>query len=158
MDRIYGPYRQLGHGHDGPRQVDSVKAGEGLAVVDPADFQFAVEAAIAESALASAQNEKTRSGGYPQVHRSVLQPSTVVTDLWQTSQISGLRILALRIRRHTPRLLKAARASGWAHLKCSRSFGSSTATCFRGGSSNSSQFCDIGQSNIKEPRGRRHQI
>ncbi len=109
MDRICGPYRQLGH--DGPRQVDSVKAGEGLAVVDPADFQFAVDAAIAESALASAQNEETRSGGYTQMHRSVLQPSTVVTDLWQTSQISGLRILALRIRRHTPRLLKAARES-----------------------------------------------
>ena len=28
----------------------------------------------------------------------VLQPSAVVTDLWQTSQISGLRILALRVR------------------------------------------------------------
>src|SRR3989442_1279532 len=69
----------------------------------------------------------------------VLQPSAVVTDLWQTSQISGLRILALRIRRHTPRLLKAAGASRCWHLECAYSFGSSTATCFRVGSSNSSR-------------------
>ncbi len=117
--------------HVGPREADSVNAGEVIAVVDPADFQCAVEAAIAESALARAQNEQTRSGGYPQVHRRVLQPSAVVTDLWQTSQISGLRILALRIRRHTPRLLKSAGASRCGHLECFCSFGSSTATCFR---------------------------
>src|SRR6266436_6928973 len=30
--------------------------------------------------------------------KPVLQPSTVVTDLWRTSQISGLRILASRIQ------------------------------------------------------------
>src|SRR5258708_4666292 len=42
----------------GPREGDLVKAGEVLAVIDPADFQFAVEAAIAQSALARAQNEK----------------------------------------------------------------------------------------------------
>src|SRR5260370_39955190 len=106
--------------HLGPREGDSVKAGEVLAVVDPADFQFAVEAAIAGSALARAQN----------VHRRVPQPSAVVTDLWQTSQISGLRILALRIRRHTPRLLKSAGASRCGHLEYFCSFGSSTAICF----------------------------
>jgi hypothetical protein len=93
----------------------------------------------------SAQNEKTRSGGYPQVHRRILQPSTEVTELWQPSQISGLRILALRIRHRTPRLLKAAGASRCGHPKCSCFFGSSTATCFRAGSTNSSQFCDAGQ-------------
>ena len=90
----------------------------------------------------------------------------LVTDLWQTSQISGLQILALRIRRHTPRLLKAAAASRCGHLKCSCSFGSSTATCFRAGSTNSSQFCDTGQfgtsrsreviATKSDCRGRRH--
>src|ERR1700680_1181471 len=42
----------------GPREGDFVKAGEVLAVIDPQDYQFAVEAAIAQSALARAQNEK----------------------------------------------------------------------------------------------------
>src|SRR5216683_5877016 len=41
-----------------PREGDFVKAGEVLAVIDPADYQFAVEAAVAQSALARAQNEK----------------------------------------------------------------------------------------------------
>ena len=117
-----------------------------VVAVDPADFRFAMEAAIAKSALACAQNKKTRRGGYPQVHRRVLQPSRVVTDLWQTSQFSGLRILALRSGRHTPRPLKSGDASRWGHLEFSCSFGSSTATCFHGGSSNSSQSVDIGQS------------
>src|SRR6266478_4545162 len=76
----------------------------------------------------------------------VLQPSAEVTDLWQASQISGPECLVLRIRRRTPRLLKAAGASRCGHLKCSCSFGSSTATSFRAGSSNSSQFCGTGQS------------
>src|SRR5260370_41375643 len=48
----------------------------------------------------------------------VLQPAAVVTDLWQASQISGLRILALRIRRHTPRLLRAAGTGRCGHLNC----------------------------------------
>src|SRR5713226_2675449 len=37
----------------GPREGDFVKAGELLAVVDPADYQFAVEAAVAQSATAA---------------------------------------------------------------------------------------------------------
>src|SRR5713226_5322136 len=36
-----------------PREGDFVKAGELLAVVDPADYQFAVEAAVAQSATAA---------------------------------------------------------------------------------------------------------
>src|SRR3984893_4889671 len=42
----------------GPRESDFVKAGEVLAVIDPADYQFAVEATVAQSALARAQSEK----------------------------------------------------------------------------------------------------
>ena len=42
----------------GPREGDFVKAGEVLAVVDPADYQFALDAAVAQSALSRAQNEK----------------------------------------------------------------------------------------------------
>jgi multidrug efflux pump subunit AcrA (membrane-fusion protein) len=42
----------------GPREGDFVKAGEVLAIIDPADYQFAVEAAIAQSALVRAQNDK----------------------------------------------------------------------------------------------------
>jgi multidrug efflux pump subunit AcrA (membrane-fusion protein) len=51
----------------GPREGDFVKAGEVLAVIDPADFQFAVEAAIAQSALARAQNEKASVSARPEV-------------------------------------------------------------------------------------------
>src|SRR5207302_2258131 len=51
----------------GPREGDFVKAGEMLAVVDPADYQFAVEAAIAQSALARAQNEKASVSARPEV-------------------------------------------------------------------------------------------
>src|SRR5882724_8312511 len=42
----------------GPREGDFVKAGDLLAVIDPTDYQFAVEAAVAQSALARAQYEK----------------------------------------------------------------------------------------------------
>src|SRR3984893_5805028 len=42
----------------GPRESDFVKAGEVLAVIDPSDYQFAVEEARAQSALARAQSEK----------------------------------------------------------------------------------------------------
>jgi RND family efflux transporter MFP subunit len=51
----------------GPREGDFVKAGEVLAVIDPADYQFAVEAAIAQSALARAQNEKASVSARPEV-------------------------------------------------------------------------------------------
>ena len=51
----------------GPREGDFVKAGEVLAVIDPADFQFAVEAAVAQSALARAQNEKVSVSARPEV-------------------------------------------------------------------------------------------
>jgi len=51
----------------GPREGDFVKAGEVLAVIDPADYQFAVEAAIAQSALARAQNEKALASARPEV-------------------------------------------------------------------------------------------
>jgi multidrug efflux pump subunit AcrA (membrane-fusion protein) len=51
----------------GPREGDFVKAGEVLAVVDPADYQFAVEAAIAQTAFASAQNEKASVSARPEV-------------------------------------------------------------------------------------------
>src|SRR6266851_1990593 len=51
----------------GPREGDFVKAGQVLAVIDPADYQFAVEAAIAQSALARAQNEKASVSARPEV-------------------------------------------------------------------------------------------
>jgi multidrug efflux pump subunit AcrA (membrane-fusion protein) len=51
----------------GPREGDFVKAGEVLAVVDPADYQFAVEAAIAQTALARAQDEKASVSARPEV-------------------------------------------------------------------------------------------
>jgi RND family efflux transporter MFP subunit len=51
----------------GPREGDFVKAGEVLAVIDPTDFQFAVEAAVAQSALARAQNEKASVSARPEV-------------------------------------------------------------------------------------------
>src|SRR5580700_6924200 len=51
----------------GPREGDLVKAGEVLAVIDPADYQFAVEAAIAQTALARAQYEKASVSARPEV-------------------------------------------------------------------------------------------
>src|SRR5713226_9009285 len=51
----------------GPREGDFVKAGEVLAVIDPADYQFAVEAAIAQTALARAQNQKASMSARPEV-------------------------------------------------------------------------------------------
>jgi multidrug efflux pump subunit AcrA (membrane-fusion protein) len=51
----------------GPREGDFVKAGEVLAVIDPADFQFAVDGAIAQTALARAQNEKASLSARPEV-------------------------------------------------------------------------------------------
>ena len=51
----------------GPREGDFVKAGEVLAVIDPADFQFAVEAGIAQRALAGAQNDKASVSARPEV-------------------------------------------------------------------------------------------
>src|ERR1700688_4215944 len=51
----------------GPREGDFVKAGEVLAVIDPADYQFAMEAAIAQTALARAQNEKASVSARPEV-------------------------------------------------------------------------------------------
>ena len=51
----------------GPREADFVKAGEVLAVIDPADYQFAVEAAIAKTALDRAQNEKASVSARPEV-------------------------------------------------------------------------------------------
>ncbi len=51
----------------GPREGDFVKAGELLAVIDPADYQFAVEAALAQSALARAQNDKASISARPEV-------------------------------------------------------------------------------------------
>ena len=50
-----------------PREGDFVRAGEVLAVIDPADYQFAVEAAIAQSALARAQSEKASVSARPEV-------------------------------------------------------------------------------------------
>src|SRR5258708_839410 len=51
----------------GPREGDFVKAGDVLAVIDPADYQFALEAAIAQTALARAQNEKASVSARPEV-------------------------------------------------------------------------------------------
>src|SRR5882762_3563204 len=51
----------------GPREGDSVKAGEVLAIIDPSDFQFAVEAAAAQTALARAQFEKASVSARPEV-------------------------------------------------------------------------------------------
>jgi multidrug efflux pump subunit AcrA (membrane-fusion protein) len=50
-----------------PREGDFVKAGELLAVIDPADYQFALEAAIAQSALARAQSEKASVSARPEI-------------------------------------------------------------------------------------------
>ncbi len=51
----------------GPREGDSVKAGQVLAVIDPTDFQFAVESAAAQTALARAQFEKASVSARPEV-------------------------------------------------------------------------------------------
>jgi RND family efflux transporter MFP subunit len=51
----------------GPREGDFVKAGEVLAVIDPADYQFAAEGAAAQSALARAQNEKAAVSARPEI-------------------------------------------------------------------------------------------
>ena len=51
----------------GPREGDFVKAGDVLAVIDPADYQFAVEAAIAQSALVRAQDQKASVSARPEV-------------------------------------------------------------------------------------------
>jgi RND family efflux transporter MFP subunit len=51
----------------GPREGDFVKAGEVLAVIDPADYEFAVEGAAAQSALARAQNEKAALSARPEI-------------------------------------------------------------------------------------------
>jgi multidrug efflux pump subunit AcrA (membrane-fusion protein) len=51
----------------GPREGDFVKTGEVLAVIDPADYQFAVDAALAQTALARAQNEKASMSARPEV-------------------------------------------------------------------------------------------
>ena len=51
----------------GPREGDFVKAGDLLATIDPTDFQFAVESAVAQSALARAQNEKASVSARPEV-------------------------------------------------------------------------------------------
>src|SRR5258708_10660932 len=51
----------------GPREGDFVKAGEVLSGIDPADYQFAVEAAVAQSTLARAQNEKASGAARPEV-------------------------------------------------------------------------------------------
>jgi multidrug efflux pump subunit AcrA (membrane-fusion protein) len=56
----------------GPREGDFVKAGEVLAVIDPLDYQFAVEAAIAQTALARAQNEKASVSARPEVVEQAL--------------------------------------------------------------------------------------
>ena len=51
----------------GPREGDSVKAGEVLAMIDPADFRFGVESATAQTALARAQFEKASVSARPEV-------------------------------------------------------------------------------------------
>ena len=51
----------------GPREGDFVKAGELLAVIDPADYQFAAESAAAQAALARAQYEKASASARPEV-------------------------------------------------------------------------------------------
>jgi len=50
----------------GPREGDGVKAGEVLATIDPSDFQFAVESARAQTALARAQFEKASVSARPE--------------------------------------------------------------------------------------------
>src|SRR5713101_125929 len=51
----------------GPREGDFVKRGEVLAVIDPEDYPFAVDAAIAQTALARAQSEKASVSARPEV-------------------------------------------------------------------------------------------
>lgn len=51
----------------GPREGDSVRAGAVLAMIDPADCQFAVESAAAQTALARAQFEKASVSARPEV-------------------------------------------------------------------------------------------
>src|SRR6266851_5587283 len=59
---VSGKVIRVGH-----REGDFVKVGEVLAVIDPADYQFTVEAAVAQSALARAQNEKASMSARPEV-------------------------------------------------------------------------------------------
>ena len=51
----------------GPREGDFVKAGDVLAVIDPADYQFALESAVAQTALARAQYEKAYESARPEI-------------------------------------------------------------------------------------------
>ena len=51
----------------GPREGDFVKAGDVLAAIDPADYQFAVDSAAAQTALARAQYEKASASARPEV-------------------------------------------------------------------------------------------
>lgn len=44
----------------GPREGDFVKAGQVLAVIDPADYQFAVDSAVAECACSRSKREGFR--------------------------------------------------------------------------------------------------
>src|SRR5712691_5711517 len=51
----------------GPREGDFVKAGDVLAVIDPADYQFTVDSAAAQTALARAQYEKASTSARSEV-------------------------------------------------------------------------------------------
>ena len=51
----------------GPREGDFVKTGDVLAVIDPADYQFALESAVAQTALARAHYEKAYESARPEV-------------------------------------------------------------------------------------------
>ena len=51
----------------GPREGDFVKAGDVLAVIDPADYQFALESAVAQTALARAHYEKAYESARPEI-------------------------------------------------------------------------------------------
>jgi len=51
----------------GPREGDFVKAGDVLAAIDPADYQFAVDSAAAQTALARAQYEKASASARPEI-------------------------------------------------------------------------------------------
>ena len=82
----------------------------------------------------------------------------VVTDLWQTSQISGFRVLALRICGRTPRPLRWAGAGRCGHRDFSCPFGSSTATCFLAGSSRPSALRYRRVRASKVSRGHRHRF
>ena len=71
----------------GPREGDFVKAGDVLAAIDPADYQFAVESAAAHTALARAQYEKASAPARPEVVEEARANLSQVEDEFRRMRI-----------------------------------------------------------------------